>query len=1153
MLPYHCPSPAISSKKMNGAVRSALRWTAGIIGGVVALAVIVITVAVWILTPSRLTPIVTNAANSNLNADVTLSRAELTFWKTFPTLHISLDLLTVRTRAFDSLSTGQRSHIPEWADTVIHIDHFGGGINVAALLAGRISLHDIVIGGACINAAVIDSSTVSYDILPPSPADDDDKTSTALPDISINRFEIADALPVRYFSVPDSIDVCVTLEKSAVITRDTPAYRLRLDSSIAALLPPGVSLDSLTLGIDGHLEWRREEGSDRFQFRDFTVMLNPVKALVNASITLGNPMSLDEFTVSLDRIPVTETLAMMPPQWLPALPQMETDMAVSADATLVRPFLLNDSLLPSVAVTVRIPPCSVTCDGYTVSRFTLDAEANIDGSVPDRSTATLKSLSAKGEGLAIALNGTVATPLSAPCINLHADGNVNLVGLPKSFLAAIPGTVKGRIDLDTDTRLHLSDLTPGRFHRLYIKGDIDLSDIRISSDKLGIDLYTRNACLKLGTNNGFVTDKQRIDSLLTASLLIDTLAMQTEGITLKLKDLKGGIGCSNNAASADTSAINPIGGTIKISRLTYTDPDSMRVIVRDLYTRASLQRFNQLSRVPLLSLSAGMKSMFYADSMNRMILRKGNLDMTAHMRPVNAIDKRLKERYDSLSAIYPQASPDSIVAIMRSTMPRRNVVDMTKYDVVDFGVDGTTKRMLRRWNVAGTLTAERGRLFTPYFPLRNRFDNLDMIFSTDSVILHDVSYHAGKSDFLINGGVRNIRRALTSRRPIRFELTVSSDTLNINELVQASYNGAAFAGQIKDGTVTLASVDSETDIDHLSDSISSGGVTAALLVPVNITADISMRARNIIYSDMFMNDFNGELHVKDGAINLSDLSARSGIGNARLTALYTAPTKSDIRFGFGLELNDVHVKEFIGMMPAVDSLMPLLNSFEGRVNAEVAATAGIDSLMNIDLSSLNAAVRLEGRDLVLLDAETFRTLSKWLLFKDKKTNIIPSMEVEMLVKDSKVELFPFVFDFDRYRLAVMGSNDLAMNYKYHVSVLKSPIPFKFGINLSGNADKMKVRLGRAKYKPDRAGETIAIVDTTRINLLKEIDNVFRRGARNARLGPLKPAARPAEIDFSEASDTISHEDSLIFINHGLLPAPPAPEVTAEPAIKQKKK
>ena len=46
-----------------------------------------------------------------------------------------------------------------------------------------------------------------------------------------------------------------------------------------------------------------------------------------------------------------------------------------------------------------------------------------------------------------------------------------------------------------------------------------------------------------------------------------------------------------------------------------------------------------------------------------------------------------------------------------------------------------------------------------------------------------------------------------------------------------------------------------------------------------------------------MQDFKGDLLINNGALNLRDLSAGSAIGGAALTALYTAPTKNDIRFG----------------------------------------------------------------------------------------------------------------------------------------------------------------------------------------------------------------------------------------------------------------
>ena len=50
------------------------------------------------------------------------------------------------------------------------------------------------------------------------------------------------------------------------------------------------------------------------------------------------------------------------------------------------------------------------------------------------------------------------------------------------------------------------------------------------------------------------------------------------------------------------------------------------------------------------------------------------------------------------------------------------------------------------------------------------------------------------------------------------------------------------------------------------------------------------------------------------------------------------------------------------------------------------------------------------------------------------------MSVELVVKDSELEIFPFEFNIDRYKLGIFGYHDLAMNFNYHVSVLKSIIP-----------------------------------------------------------------------------------------------------------------
>jgi hypothetical protein len=167
--------------------------------------------------------------------------------------------------------------------------------------------------------------------------------------------------------------------------------------------------------------------------------------------------------------------------------------------------------------------------------------------------------------------------------------------------------------------------------------------------------------------------------------------------------------------------------------------------------------------------------------------------------------------------------------------------------------------------------------------------------------------------------------------------------------------------------------------------------------------------------------------------------------------------------------------------------------------------------------------------------------------------MIDHMSVELIVDDNMMQVYPFIFDIDRYKLGIQGYNSLAMDFNYHVAVLKSPIPFKFGINVKGNPDKYKIRLGRAKFNEKTAVERVPIVDTTRVNLISQIENVFRRGVKNSRFASLNVSNRPTSLNDDTLSDTISHADSLLLIQEGLIEAPQLPTTDSATTSKKSKK
>ena len=85
-----------------------------------------------------------------------------------------------------------------------------------------------------------------------------------------------------------------------------------------------------------------------------------------------------------------------------------------------------------------------------------------------------------------------------------------------------------------------------------------------------------------------------------------------------------------------------------------------------------------------------------------------------------------------------------------------------------------------------------------------------------------------------------------------------------------------------------------------------------------------------------------------------------------------------------------------------------------------------------------------------------------------------------------------------------------------------------------------MRLGKAHLNERQVAQSVSIVDTTRINLLAQLENVFRRGVANSRFATLDIAANPTADKIDLNSDTISRADSLVLIRAGLIPAPVTP-------------
>ena len=1117
-----------------------LRGTGWVLLSLVVALVIICSAVVWVLSPEQLTPIIERVASKSLNADVRLGRAELTFWSSFPKIKVEIDGLDIVSRSLSGLPEHERAALPADADSVLSVAHFTGGVNLVHALAGKFTVYDVELNGPRLNLIQVNDTVSNFNIFPSSAPD---TTSTPLPEITVNRFAITDARPFRYRSLADSVDVTVNLRTISLQGNDAPQYRLEMQTRIETPLLDDVSYETMRFSLDGRINWSAREPS-QFNIDDLHFVLeNDVDMTLSTSVDIAENLTFNRLDMALRNIRPANLVEHLPKGLRDGFRTLDTDMSADISARLLRPFVITDSItVPWVEATVSIPDCRFSFETIDFRRLSAEIKAEVNGDDINRSTVTVEKLTLNGNAINADLSATVTSLLDNPVLKGKFYGSVDFNRLPLIIKRRLGGKLTGCLDADTKFNLRLSDFSPRDFHKANIDGEINLRDLRYTSTDTLTRLYSHHARLAFGTDMTFRSDDHRVDSLLMVKINVDTAYMWDAGIETRIKSLRAGFGASNVVSSSDTTQINPFGGAVHLADFfCYSADDSVRVRMRDIGGFASLLRYKGEARVPLLALRLSAGRMRLAQPAYMTSLTGAKLDVTAHLRPRRRTRSRGAGNVEAgREALRALSASDSLGQTLRGRLLRLTAeqLDSAGVEVMDFNVDNSIRSLLRRWNLHGTMQATKGSLRLPRMRLRNNFTDLDLNFNTDSVELRSLNYRFGHSDFRVQGLVSNIRQALSTRRPgpVKVDFDIESDSINVNEIVRILAGAGGEASSGADAALAdewareeLAEIE---NADSLPDSI-----TGPILIPVNIDATLDVHARKVIYSDLLLDDFAGRLLIYHGMVNLHNLSANTEVGNLNVSALYSAPTADKINFGMAMDLHNFHIARLPQVVPAIDSIVPMMHYLSGVVNAQIAVTSDITPDMYFDIPTLKAAMQFSGDSLVVFDNNTFRSLSKWLMFKDKKRNMIDHLNIEMTVSDGILNLYPFIVNIDRYKLGVMGYNDLDFNLNYHIAVLKSPIPFKFGINIKGTPAHTKIRLGGAKFKEKMVAQRDSIAANTRISLLSEINEAFRRGLRAARLGPLRIQGSADSSYMQAPEERFSAADSAVMIKEGLIEVP----------------
>lgn len=1026
-------------------------------------------------------------AGNALDADVDVSTMDVRLFGTFPVLELRLGGVSVCNPCGEFPA--------ESSDTLLFADALSLKVNLFRLAAGKIVVPAAELCGLKLHAHRYDSLTVNWDVFKAGEPAPDGENSGGFPDVELGLLRIGPDCSAVYEDEVSGIRARLDLDRmlagigirSAEGQLQIGRLAMSVDSLSATVASGGdtLSYEISSLELERTAEWTfgiRAESSARLA----SARLPEMRVPVSLSGTLGfipdndgARVSVSDFRLGLDCIPLD-----VDGELRTGTGGLDIDAAVSLEDcpldTLRRRYVSALYPLFSSFSTNAVLTADVSASGHLGDGEI--PEFKVCVRIPDSRTVYVPN----GSGFDLAAD---VDAVLSPDRLLDVSVREFIAGID-GLSVSVTGSASDLLGADPLYRISADAMADVASLRRFVPDSIPLTDARGA-----LELN-----LKAATRQSNLTDFKFHNALIGGTLYAEDLSVAlSDSVTASM--FNGKLVLSSLPSGLDVQFM--------ADSIYYNSGDETVARIRNINNHAGIEKVSSRGRyVPRMSVSTESDMIFLKVGNARYGVRGASVQASAQRR---ATRTRRSPRRRGRRAL------DVVSGVARHDL------DFAAADI-DISLDSSVVRYLRNWSLSGHLKADGGLMASRSLPLRTRLTALHADFDDRGIVIDTVGIRCGTSDFNLSGEVTGIKNSLIRKSRIGADLRLNSERVNVNELVAASLVG-------QEDHASLAP-SSELDESFVTDTLSDASIDIEdlplFIVPGNVDVLLSARVGRVDFLEPEIGPFVSGIRIKDRTMQLTSTDIDTEFGHIYADAFYSTRSKEDISAGVNLNLEEMQVDRVMQLVPLVDSLMPALRTFEGNISCELSATARLDSTMTVIMPTLDGVLRVNGRNMKLYDEGQFGKLAGRLLFDRNGVMRIDNLSADAIIHDSRLEVFPFELGIDRFKLAMQGSQGFDKSMRYHVSVLKSPLPLRFGIDLYGTVDNWKVSVGRARLSGGGIPAFTAQLDTVQLNLANSIRNIYLRNVEDV-VGFNRRSLNgiyDRKVHMDEVSEEDSHQDEV---------------------------
>lgn len=219
-----------------------------------------------------------------------------------------------------------------------------------------------------------------------------------------------------------------------------------------------------------------------------------------------------------------------------------------------------------------------------------------------------------------------------------------------------------------------------------------------------------------------------------------------------------------------------------------------------------------------------------------------------------------------------------------------------------------------------------------------------------------LSGQLGDSDFSASGVVTNLFKYLFEDGVLGGQLALQSHYFNLNQFMEeepaetaSGQNSGSGSGQAGNKAGTTAS----------GGSGSSDSGYGTIPIPPNVELTASTKIDKVVYTNMVLEDVQGDIIVADEAVVLDGVTARGLGGSMAISGSYDTRDVDNPGFSFKYELQKLDFQQAFTTLNTFQQLAPIGKYIKGTFSSTMIMDGKLGSDMMPKLESLNAEGFLE--------------------------------------------------------------------------------------------------------------------------------------------------------------------------------------------------